>query len=101
MQKIFEIITEIVGWIQIVLSPTLIGIAFGFGVYYNFTNLTGIIIGILIAVIGLITGIIWATKKFKTTGTIHFMSRISATPELDNVEKSEIEKTKTENKNSH
>lgn len=101
MHKIFEIITEIVGWIQIVLSPTLFGIAFGFGVYYNFPNLTGMIIGILIAVIGLIIGLIWATKKFKTTGTIHFLSRVSATPELDNVEKSEIEKNKTKNRNSH
>ena len=96
MSKIFEIITEIVGWIQIVLSPTLIGIAFGFGIYLNFPNLTGTIIGILIAVIGLIIGIVLATKKFKTTGTIDFLSRISATPELDNVEKSQIEKTKTE-----
>jgi hypothetical protein len=96
MHKIFEIITEVVGWIQIVLSPTLLGIAFGFGIYYNFPNLTGMIIGILIIVIGLIIGIVLATKKFKTTGTIHFLSRISATPELDNLEKAEIKKTKTE-----
>lgn len=93
MHKIFEIITEIVGWIQIVLSPTLFGIAFGFGVYYYFPNQKGIIIGITIGLIGLIIGIIWATKKFKTTGTIHFVSRISATPELDTVENSETEKT--------
>lgn len=96
MRKIFEIITEVVGWIQIVFSPTLLGIAFGFGIYYNFPNLTGMIIGILIIVIGLIIGIVLATKKFKTTGTIHFLSRIKATPELDNLEKSEIKKTKTE-----
>jgi hypothetical protein len=89
MHKIFEIITEIVGWIQIVLSPTIIGIAFGFGIYYNFPNEIGMVLGILIAVIGLIIGIIWATKKFKTTGTIHFLSRVSATPELDNFEKIE------------
>lgn len=96
MHKIFEIITEVVGWIQIVLSPTLLGIAFGLGIYYNFPNLTGMIIGVLIIVIGLIIGIVLATKKFKTTGTIHFLSRISATPELDNLEKVEIKKTKTE-----
>ena len=96
MHKIFETITEVVGWIQIVLSPTLLGIAFGFGIYYNFPNRTGMIIGILIIVIGLIIGIVLATKKFKTTGTIHFLSRISATPELGNLEKSEIKKTKTE-----
>lgn len=95
MHKIFEIITEVVGWIQIVLSPTLIGIGFGFGIYYYCPNRIGIIFGILIAVIGFIIGIIWATKKFKTTGTIHFLSRISATPELDELEKTEIEKTES------
>ncbi len=97
MHKIFEIITEVVGWIQIVLSPTLLGIGFGFGIYYYFPNRIGMIFGILFAVIGFIIGIIWATKKFKTTGTIHFLSRISATPELDKVEKSESGKKK----NSH
>ena len=107
MHKIFEIITEIVGWIQIVLSPTLLGIGFGFGIYYYFPNQNGMIFGIIVSVIGLIIGLIWATKKFKTTGTIHFLSRISATPELDNLEKTENGKTesgKTEsgkNKNSH
>ena len=102
MHKIFEIITEIVGWIQIVLSPTLLGIGFGFGIYYYIPNRNGMMLGILIAVIGFIIGIIWATKKFKTTGTIHFLSRISATPELDKIEKTENGKTKSgKNKNSH
>ena len=96
MFKILDKITEIVGWIQIVFSPTLIGTVFGFGIYLNFPNLTAAIIGIMIAVIGLIIGIVLATKKLKTTGTINFLSRISATPELDNLEKSQIEKTKTE-----
>ena len=102
MHKIFEIITEIVGWIQIVLSPTLIGIGLGFGIYYYFPNLTGMILGILIVIIGFIIGIIWATKKFKTTGTIHFLSRVSATPELDNLEKLESGNTESgKKKNSH
>ena len=102
MHKIFEIITEIVGWIQIVLSPTLLGIGFGFGIYYFFPNLTGMILGILFVIIGFIIGIIWATKKFKTTGTIHFLSRISATPELDNLEKLESGNMESrKEKNSH
>lgn len=89
IHKIFEIITEIVGWIQIVLSPTLLGIGFGFGIYYYFPNQNGMIFGIIIAVFGLIIGLIWASKKLNTTGTIHFLSRISATPELDNIGKTE------------
>ncbi|ESU24007.1 hypothetical protein FLJC2902T_32050 [Flavobacterium limnosediminis JC2902] len=93
MHKIFELITEIIGWIQIVISPTLIGLGIGFIIYCNFENAFGLISGIALSLIGLILGIILATKKFKTTGTIHFLSRVSATPELD---KDEI----TENKNS-
>lgn len=97
MHKVFEIITEIVGWIQIVLSPTLLGIGLGLGIYYHFPNQNGMIFGVIIAIIGFIIGIIWATKKFKTSGTIHFLSRISATPEIDNAEKTESKK----NKNSY
>ena len=92
MHKIFELITEIVGWILIALSPTLLGIAFGLGIYYNFPNTIGMIIGIFVAVVGIIIGMIWATKKFKTTGTIHFLSRVSATQELDRKENSKSAK---------
>ncbi len=83
MQKLFELITEIIGWIQIVLSPTLIGMLFGIIVYGTFQNQTGEIIGLALVAIGFIIGIIWATKKFKTTGTINFLSKISSTPDLD------------------
>ena len=89
MMKIFEIITEIMGWIRIALSPTLIGIVFGLILYDYFQNLAGIIAGCFIAFIGILIGINWATNKFKTTGTIHFLSRIDASPDLDNLKKSE------------
>lgn len=102
MNKIFEIITEIVGWLQIVLSPTLLGIAFGCGIYHNFQNQIGMVSGILIAFIGLIIGIIWATKKYKTTGTIEFLSRISSSPDLDKMIKIQNKKENIINKkNSH
>jgi hypothetical protein len=98
MQKIFGTLFEIVGWIQIVLSPTLIGIGIGFAVYYNFPNLNGMIIGISFAIIGTILGIIWATKKYKTTGTMDFLSRISSTPDLDKMIKNENKKENINNK---
>lgn len=94
MHKVFELITEIIGWVQIVLSPTLFGLLIGFLIYYNFGNIYGLVIGCIFGLIGLILGIALATKKFKTNGTIHFLSRVSASPELD-------EDEKTENKNSH
>lgn len=39
--------------------------------------------GSSIAVIGLVIGIIWATRIWKKSGTLNFMSRINASPELD------------------
>jgi hypothetical protein len=95
MHKTFEIITEIIGWVQILLSPTILGIALGWVIYYYFPTLAGLIFAILAVGIGLVLGIVLATKKFKTTGTIHFLSRISATPELENTEEVDIDKTKT------
>jgi hypothetical protein len=65
MHKIFELITEIIGWIQIALSPTLIGLGAGFIFYYNFENTFGLICGIVFSIIGLIFGIILAKKNSK------------------------------------
>ena len=80
----FELATEIFGWLQIFASPFLIALAVGFIIYLSMPGKLGIIIAILVAVLGLIIGIIWATKTWKKKGTVNFMSRVSATPELDN-----------------
>ena len=89
MFKILEKITELIGWFQIVISPTLLSLGIGCIVYFNFQNLVGLISGIMISIIGLICGIRLAMKKFRTTGTIHFLSRVSATPELDKIDETE------------
>ena len=94
MFKILEKITELIGWFQIVISPTLLGLGIGCIVYFNFQNLAGLILGIIISIIGLICGIALATKKLKTTETIHFLSRVSATPELDNINETKQLKNK-------
>jgi uncharacterized protein YneF (UPF0154 family) len=86
MTKILEFITELIGWLQIVLSPLLIGLAIGALIYYNKQDFVGLILGIIVTVISLITGIILATKIWKKKGTISFLSRISATPELNEPE---------------
>lgn len=56
MHKIFEIITEIIGWIQIVLSPTLLGIGFGFGIYYYFQTKMEWYSELLLQFLGLLLG---------------------------------------------
>lgn len=85
--KFFELLTEIIGWVKIALSPTLIGLIIGAIIYGSQQNTLGIVLGAMVCILGLMVGIIWATKIFRSkNGTIHFISRVDATPELDKEE---------------
>jgi len=90
--RVFELITESIGWLQIVASPLLIGLAIGAIIYFPEPTKTRLVIGISVVIFGLIIGIIWATKKWKGKGTIWFLSRIMATPELDKIIEEKKEK---------
>jgi len=79
----FETFIEILGWIRIVISPLLFGLIIGAVIYFSRSNILTLIIGIVISLIGLIIGIVWANKVWKRKGTMEYMSRIMATPELD------------------
>jgi hypothetical protein len=87
--KILEWITSFFAWLEIVASPLFFGAIIGFLVYLKYTTLLGLIVGISIATIGLFIGIILATKIWKKQGTIDFISNISASPELDNLDNEE------------
>lgn len=82
----FDYATEIVGWFQIVASPLLAGLVLGAIVY--FSNPTTLRLGIAIGVvlISLIVGIVFATRIWKKQGTMHFVSRVMASPELDSLD---------------
>ena len=84
--RLFEFVMEVIGWLQIVASPLFIGLAIGLLIYIPQPSLTRLIIGAVFTVAGLILGIKLATKKWKGKGTVDFISRISATPDLDNIE---------------
>jgi hypothetical protein len=84
MMRILEIFVEILSWLRIMASPLIIGVGVGILVYDNNPNNTGMAIGIIISLLGLLVGIIGATKVWRKTGTSNFMSRINATPELNN-----------------
>lgn len=91
-RSVFEFIIEVLGWIQIVASPLFIGVVIGFIVYLNIEGSNGLLIGISIAALGLIIGVIWATRAWRKKGTIELLSKLSATPELDDLEKEEKKK---------
>lgn len=81
MYKIFEWITEAYGWFRIMLSPLLIASVIGYAIYLfnsNYRAFSFISIGI-----GLVTGIAWATRIWKSRGgTIQFLSKISHTDDI-------------------
>ena len=85
-KNIFEFFTESLGWLQIVFSPLLLSAFLGFIIYASNPSMFRLILSIVITLIGLIIGIIWATHIWKTRGTVDFVSRISASPELDNLD---------------
>ena len=101
MIKLLKWITEAIAWLQIAASPLLIGIGIGIGigalVYFSNQTTTRLVIGISIAALGLIIGILWATKIWKTKGTVWFMSRVMASPDLDKKD-GEMKSTNTEEK---
>ncbi|MCD6069464.1 MAG: hypothetical protein K0S33_4290 [Bacteroidetes bacterium] len=90
MIRFLELLTELIGWVQIVLSPLLIGLAIGAIVALSVGGSPGIVIGIVILAAGLVTGIIIASKAWRNDGTIAFVSsqrRISVFEELNKQKK--------------
>ncbi|OYU95461.1 MAG: hypothetical protein CFE21_09975 [Bacteroidetes bacterium B1(2017)] len=81
--KLISTLFELIGWVRIVLSPLIMGVVAGGVIYINWPTPVGFVIGLLVAVLGLVLGIIWATRVYKKQGTISFLARIMATPELE------------------
>ena len=85
MFKIFDRIVEIIAWLQIVVSPLIISSLISAFIYFRNPNPINLVISIAIIIIGLIIGILWANKIWKTKGTSWYMSQVSATPDLDEI----------------
>jgi hypothetical protein len=83
MLKSIAYFIEIINWIKIVLSPTMLGVFLGYIIYYNYPTKYGLIGGISLSSLGLLIGIVWATKIWKSKGTSFFMSRVEASPDID------------------
>ena len=83
MLKTIAYFIEIINWLKIVLSPTLLGVILGYIIYYNFPTHYGLVASISLSGLGLILGILWANKIWKSKGTSFFMSRVEASPDID------------------
>jgi len=80
---LFNLVLEVLGWLRIVASPLLIGLTIGFAVYLSRPDTTGLIIAISVTTVGLIIGIIWATRVWKKKGTLNYLSKVLKSDDLD------------------
>jgi uncharacterized membrane protein YdjX (TVP38/TMEM64 family) len=96
MTRFLEILVEVLSWLKIVASPFILGLLLG-GLFYLYKpDMAGAIIGGLIALTGLVIGIVLATAISKKVGATEFNSRIMATPDFD-----EYNKQASEEKNGN
>lgn len=94
MFKFFKFFVNFIGWLQLVASSFFLSGGVGFMLYYLSPTDLNYILAILISFVGLIIGIIWATKIWKSKeGVISYLAQADATPEMD-----EFLKKQSENK---
>lgn len=99
MFRLFEWIIEAIGWFRIFLSPFLIGLAIGATIYLSNPTATKFAIALSLFALGVIIGVLWASKIWnKKEGTMWFLSKVMASPDLDSIE-SENKETESELKN--
>jgi ACR3 family arsenite efflux pump ArsB len=81
----FGLFTEVVGWLQIVASPTLVGALLGVVLNMSIPGKVSLFVGLLPVLLGLIIGIIWATRVWRKKGTSRYMSEILSTPDIEDI----------------
>jgi uncharacterized membrane protein YGL010W len=85
MIRLIEKFVQAGNWLKIAASPAIVGIILG-GLFYLFLkNMAGIVIGGLIALAGVIAGILLAKRISKRMGVIEFNGRVNASPDLDHL----------------
>jgi F0F1-type ATP synthase assembly protein I len=88
-KNFFELFTELIGWLSIAISPFVIGSFIGLIIYSYKTDKTSLLIAILIACLGLVAGVIWATRIWRKRGTISFLSKLNSSERIQTEEEPE------------
>lgn len=95
----FDGISEMTGWLLIVIRATVLSFLVGGVLYLGLQGAAGLVLGVAVLLLGMFLGVTFATRKYKTTGTIDSISRVSATPELDNDTEKKDPEIKQDNEN--
>ncbi|MBW8362495.1 MAG: hypothetical protein K0M56_09960 [Kaistella sp.] len=93
-QTAFEKTTETVGWIQIFLSPFLIGLIISAVIYFAYPGIWTMIAACAVLALSVVLGAKMASKAAREHGTMNYISRTDATPELDEQLKKENNDTR-------
>ena len=81
--KIIEFTLEIVGWLQIFISISFVGIVIGAIIHYLKKDSTGKVLAIICFLLGVIIGIFLACRAWKRGGTFRVVTRVNSSPDLD------------------
>ncbi|MFM2388033.1 MAG: hypothetical protein RL660_2790 [Bacteroidota bacterium] len=85
---LLDLFFKFYGWLRIVISPTLIAGFFAVMIYDFYPNQKGIIAGVIVGIIGLVIGIIWAEKVMKSKGGVsELLSKVDALSEMNTSDK--------------
>lgn len=77
-KSFFETIIDAISWLKIVASPTILGIGFACQYYLKSNFLFGFFV-----IAGIVLGIYWANKVSKKYGATNFISKVDASPDID------------------
>ena len=89
----FQTTTEIIGGIQLFLSPVLIGVVISGIFYMAFPATITLIMSIAIVLVCIFWGVKLARSKYKSKdGTIGFLSKVSETPDLESTTDNKLKK---------
>ena len=80
--KFIEQSLAALAWLQVFVSPAIIGIIAGGLIWLALRGPWGIGFGLTAGMVGCIAGVVFAEKVRRTKGTIEFMARNIAHPEL-------------------
>lgn len=75
-------LTSLFAWLQIMVSPSLVGVILGGIAWLGLKGVPGAVVGCVCTAVGVGLGIWWAEKARKGKGTVEFISRIRRHPEL-------------------
>ena len=87
--KFFEKILSLIYWTRIFLSPFLAGIFLGAILWFSYPKMISLLIWIVLTVIGLFVGIVWASKVNRRENIEEALTRIYETPDLDEMKNKE------------